>query len=55
MWKILTTQIREEIYYTLIIQALFTEEQKRRWKETKRTRDQPILKEKRGVSSRCNV
>ena len=37
MWKILTAQVREEIYYLLIICGLFLEEQKRCHKGTRRT------------------
>ena len=39
MWKILTVQIREEIYYSLICRGLYLEEQKRFSTGTKRTND----------------
>ena len=50
MWKTLTAQIREEVYYSLISRGLFTEEQKRCHKVTRETGDllnidQHILKE----------
>ena len=50
MWKILTAQNREEIYYSLIYHSLFPEEQKGCRKETRKTGaliyiDQHILKE----------
>ena len=35
MWKILTAQIREKVYYLLICRGLFTEEQKRCRKGTR--------------------
>ena len=37
MWKVLTTQIREEIYHSLISWELFPEEQKGCWKGTRDT------------------
>ena len=50
MWKMLTTQIREETYYSLISRGLFPEEQKGCCKGTRVTGhlqcvDQDILKE----------
>ena len=50
MWKILTEQIREEIYYSLTSRGLFPEEQKGCHKGSKGTaellyRDQHILNE----------
>ena len=50
MWKVLTAQIREEIYYSLINSRLFSEKQKRCRKGTRGTGellyiDQHILKE----------
>ena len=50
MWKILTTQIREEMYYSLISRGLFPEEQKWCCKGNRRTKellhiDQHILNE----------
>ena len=50
MWKILTVQIREEIYYSLLCCRLFPKEQKGYHKGTRRTDDlqyidQHILKE----------
>ena len=37
MWKILTAQIREEIYYWLTSRGLFPDEQKGCYKETRGT------------------
>ena len=50
MWKILTVQIREEIYYSLTSRGFFPEEQKRCRKGSKDTAellyiDQHILNE----------
>ena len=50
MWKILTAQIREEIYYSVTSRSLFPNEQKRCGKESKGTAellyiDQHILSE----------
>ena len=49
MWKILTTEIREEIYDSLINRGLFTKEQKGCCKGTRGTEklysDKHILKE----------
>ena len=39
MWKMLTTRIREEIYYSLISCGLFPEEQKGFYKVTRGTGD----------------
>ena len=39
MWKILTAQIREEIYYSLVCYGLFPEKQKECHKETRGTGD----------------
>ena len=48
MWKILTAQIREEIYSSLISHELFSEEQKRCHQRIgyQRYIDQHILKER---------
>ena len=50
MWKILTAQIREEVYYLLVNRELFVDKQKGCQRETRRTSDllyidQHILKE----------
>ena len=50
MWKIQTALIKGEIYYSLIIRGLFTEERKRCHKGTRVTRellyiDQHIIKD----------
>ena len=50
MWKTFTAQITEEIYYSVIRQGLFSEEQKGFYKETRGTGellyiDEHILKE----------
>ena len=37
IWKILTAQIREEIYYSLIIRGIFPDEQKRYRKKSRDT------------------
>ena len=42
MWKMLTVQIREKIYYLLISWELFPEEQKRCRKVTRAIREQCI-------------
>ena len=39
MWKILTSQIREEICYSLVSRGLFPEKQKGCHKRTRRTGD----------------
>ena len=43
MWKMLTVQIRENIYYLLISRELFREEQKGCHKETKEQESYCIL------------
>ena len=57
MWKILTAQIREEIYNLLISRRLFHKEKKRCRKEQRRTKDvlyidQHILKDSK---TRCKI
>ena len=39
MWKILTAQIKEEIYYSLVCHGLFPKEQKGYRRETRGTGD----------------
>ena len=39
MWKFLTTQIREQIYYSLVYQGLFPEKTERWHKRTRGTGD----------------
>ena len=43
MWKIQTAQIMEEIYYSLISQRLFFEEQKECYNGTRGTGDQLFM------------
>ena len=56
MWKILTVQVREEIYYSLISYGLFPEEQKGCCKGTRGLLyiDQHILKKSKTWGEKCS-